>query len=149
MRGGCVDVAGLGGGGRVGGLALGRVGCPVSGMRRVAAGTVAWAVLVRALSFARIPWVGCVLLLGCGCTVILDGAICNGLLQTNVPDALRGRMMAAYGLVVVGLSQVVGAFVGGSVAHVFGVAGSIGGAAVLMLAYGTWAFFRQPELKSL
>jgi hypothetical protein len=62
---------------------------------------------------------------------------------------MRGRMMAAYGLVVVGLSQVVGAFSGGVVANRFGVAASIGGAAAIMLTYGIWAFFRRPELRAL
>jgi MFS family permease len=93
--------------------------------------------------------VGYVLLLGTGVTMILNGAIANGLLQGIVPDGMRGRMMAAYGLVVVGLSQVVGAFSAGVVAHVFGVAASIGGAAAIMLLYGLWAFFRRPELRTL
>jgi hypothetical protein len=57
--------------------------------------------------------------------------------------------MAAYGLVVVGLATVVGAFVAGSVAHWVGVSGAIGGAAVIMLSYGVWAFFRRPELRTL
>jgi MFS family permease len=81
--------------------------------------------------------------------MILNGAISNGLLQAIVPDGLRGRMMAAFGLVVVGLSQVVGAFVGGIVANVVGVALTIGASAALMLLYGAWAFFRRPELRTL
>ena len=68
--------------------------------------------------------------------MILNGAISNGLLQAVVPDGLRGRIMAAYGLVVVGLAQVVGAFARGVVADVLGVATAIGIAARLMLAYG-------------
>jgi len=44
---------------------------------------------------------------------------------------------------------VVGAFVAGSVAHWVGVSGAIGGAAVLMLSYGVWAFFNRPELREL
>ena len=63
-------------------------------------------------------------------------------------DALRGRMMAAYGLVVVGLSQCVGAFVGGVVAHLLGVAQAIGISAAVMLAFGMWAFFQRAELRT-
>jgi MFS family permease len=70
-------------------------------------------------------------------------------LQSIVPDALRGRIMAAYGLVVVGLAQVVGAFTGGVVAHVVGVSTSIFAAAALMLVYGAWAFYRRPELRAI
>jgi MFS family permease len=89
------------------------------------------------------------LLLGIGCTMILNGAIANGLLQQIVPNELRGRMMAAYGLVVVGLAQVVGAFTSGALAGLLGVRTTIAGGAVLMLGYGAWAFFRRPELRTL
>ena len=140
----CVGVGGL-----AGALALAGVGYRFSRIRLLMAASMVWPALLLAFSLTRAPWVGYVLLLAVGCTMILNGAISNGLLQTIVPDALRGRMMAAYGLVVVGLAQVVGAFVAGSVAHVAGVAVSIGAAAVLMLVYGMWAFFRQPELRTL
>ena len=139
----------LGVGGLTGALALASVGYRVSRIRLLMAASMAWPALLLAFSFTHAPWVAYVMLLAIGCTMILNGAISNGLLQTIVPDALRGRMMAAYGLVVVGLAQVVGAFVAGSLAHVVGVAVAIGGAAALMLAYGLWAFFRQPELRTL
>ena len=139
----------MGVGGLAGALALASVGYRFSRIRLLVAASIAWPLLLLAFSFTRVPWVAYLLLLAIGFTMILNGAISNGLLQTIVPDALRGRMMAAYGLVVVGLAQVVGAFVAGSVAHLVGVAVAIGGAAVLMLLYGVWAVFRQPELRTL
>jgi MFS family permease len=84
-----------------------------------------------------------------GCVMILNGAISNGLLQGIVPDAFRGRIMAAYGLVVVGLAQVVGAFTGGVIAHAVGVATAIFATGLLMAGYGIWAFFQRPELRGL
>ena len=139
----------LGVGGLAGALALAGVGYRFSRIKLLMAASMAWPMLLMAFAFCHTPWVAYVLLLAIGCTMILNGAISNGLLQGIVPDVLRGRMMAAYGLVVVGLSQVVGAFVAGSFAHVAGVAASIGGGAVLMLLYGTWAFFKRPELRTL
>jgi MFS family permease len=139
----------LGVGGLAGALSLAAVGYRFSRVKLLMAASMAWPVMLMIFSFSHIPIIGYLLLLGVGCTMILNGAISNGLLQTNVPDALRGRMMAAYGLVVVGLAQVVGAFVAGTVAHVVGVAPAIGGAALLMLAYGLYAFFRKPELRTL
>ena len=47
---------------------------------------------------------------------------------------MRGRLMAAYSFVVVGLSQTVGAFVAGLVARAFGVRWAIAIGAVAMLA---------------
>ena len=139
----------LGVGGLAGALALAGVGYRFSRVKLLVAASMAWPALLIAFSLCRSPWLGYVLLLGIGCTMILNGAISNGLLQSIVPDALRGRMMAAFGLVVVGLSQVVGAFVGGVAAGVVGVSLTIGASAALMLLYGAWAFFRRPELRTL
>lgn len=139
----------LGIGGLAGALALAAVGYRISRIKLLIAASMAWPVLLLAFSFTHVPWIAYVLLLAIGCTMILNGAISNGLLQSTVPDELRGRMMAAYGLVVVGLATVVGAFVAGTVANLVGVAVAIGGAAVLMLLYGMWAFFRRPYLRTL
>jgi MFS family permease len=139
----------LGIGGLAGALSLAGIGYRVSRTRLLIWASMIWPVLLILFSLCRDARIGYLLLLGIGCTMILNGAISNGLLQTIVPDSMRGRMMAAYGLVVVGLSQVVGAFSGGVVANRFGVAASIGGAAAIMLTYGIWAFFRRPELRAL
>jgi MFS family permease len=140
----CVGIGGL-----VGALSLAAVGSRFSRVRLLIAASMAWPVLLIVFSLCRIPWLGYLLLLGIGCTMILNGAIANSLLQAVVPNELRGRMMAAYGLVVVGLSQVVGAFTGGVVAQAIGVSAAIGGAAVIMLLYGLWAFFERPELRAV
>jgi MFS family permease len=118
-------------------------------MRLLTVASMTWPAMLMIFSLARVPWVGYALLLVIGCTMILNGAIANGLLQGIVPDALRGRIMAAYGLVVVGLSQVVGAFTGGVIAHAVGVSTAIFATALLMAAYGAWAFFQRPELRAL
>jgi predicted MFS family arabinose efflux permease len=139
----------LGIGGLAGALGLAAIGHRVSRVRLLITASMLWPALLIAFSFTRTPVVGYLLLLAIGCTMILNGAIANGLLQQIVPDELRGRIMAAYGLVVVGVSQVVGALTGGIVAHAVGVATAIGGAAAAMLAYGLWAFLRRPELRAL
>ena len=139
----------VGVGGLVGALTLAAVGYRFSRVKLLIVASTAWPVLLILFSFCRVPWVAYVLLLGIGCTMILNGAISNGLLQSVVPNELRGRMMAAYGLVVVGLAQVVGAFASGSLAHAVGVAGAIRGSAMAMLAYGVWAVLRRPELRTL
>ena len=139
----------LGIGGLAGALSLAAVGYRVSRTRLLIGASMIWPALLILFSFTRVPWVGYTLLLGIGCTMILNGAIANGLLQQIVPDALRGRMMAAYGLVVVGLAQVVGAFSAGVLADLLGVRTTIAAGALLMLVYGLWAFFRRPELTTL
>jgi MFS family permease len=139
----------LGAGGLIGALGLASVGQRISRTRLLVVASMAWPVLLIAFAFTRVAWLGYPLLLLIGTTMILNGAISNGLLQGIVPDELRGRLMAAYGLVVVGLAQCVGAFFAGVMADAFGVAVAIGASATLMLGYGVWAFFRRPELRTL
>ena len=139
----------LGVGGLAGALSLAAVGYRVSRTRMLLVASMVWPTLLVLFAFARAPWQGYLLLLGIGCTMILNGAIANGLLQQLVPNELRGRMMAAYGLVVVGLAQVVGAFSSVALADLLGVRTTIAAGAVLMLGYGAWAFFRRAELRTL
>ena len=139
----------LGVGGLIGALGLASLGQRISRSRLLLWASMVWPLLLIAFSLSTNVWLGYVLLLFIGVTMILNGAISNGLLQSIVPDELRGRMMAAYGLVVVGLAQCVGAFLAGAVAHAVGVAASIGLAAAGMLGYGIWAFVRRPELRTL
>jgi MFS family permease len=108
----------------------------------------AFSVVLIALSFSRSVWLSAALLIAAGLTMILNNALANTLLQTIVPDALRGRVMAAYALVFIGFSPI-GHLLGGVVARSLGVQWAIGGAALLMLAYSTWAFTRHPELRTL
>lgn len=139
----------LGVGGLCGALGLAALGGRVSRIRLLTIASMIWPALLMVFSLTRSPLAGYALLLAVGCVMILNGAISNGLLQGIVPDAFRGRIMAAYGLVVVGLAQVVGAFSGGVVAHFLGVADAIFVAGLLMAAYGVWAFLRRPELREL
>jgi MFS family permease len=134
---------------RIVGPAVAAVGNRISRTRLLTVVSMLWPALLLTFSLTSVPSVGYALLFAIGIVMILNGAIANGLLQGLVPNELRGRVMAAYGLVVVGLAQVVGAFTGGVVAHAIGVAGAIFITSLLMAAYGVWAFLRRPELREL
>ena len=84
-----------------------------------------------------------------GFTMIMTNAVGNATLQRLVPNELRGRMMAAYSFIAVGLSQVLGSMIGGALAHVIGVSGAIGVGAALALAYAMRAYRSHPELRSI
>jgi predicted MFS family arabinose efflux permease len=139
----CVGIGGL-----VGALALAaQVGQHASNRRMVAA-TYAFPTVLLVLSAVTNSRGAYVLLFIAGISMIVNSAVTNSLLQFIVPDAMRGRLMAAYSFVVVGLSQTVGAFVAGLVARAFGVQWAIAIGGVLMLLYAIWAFGRAP-LKEL
>lgn len=153
----------LGGDARTYGWLLGAVGCGAimgglvlaivarrAGRGRVlTAGAISFAVLVLAFSLSRSLWLSLVLLLFVGFTMVLTNAISNGLLQTLVPDALRGRVMAAYAWVFVGVGPVLGPYLVGGLANRIGTPQAIGVSAAVTLVYGVWAFARYPVLRRM
>ena len=139
----CVGVGGL-----MGALALAAQSGQHTGNRTMVMATYAFPVVLLVLSAVTMSRVAYVLLFIAGVTMIVNSAVTNSLLQYLVPDAMRGRLMAAYSFVVVGLSQTIGAFVAGGVARAFGVQWAIAIGAVVMLGYAIWAFGR-PPLKGL
>jgi MFS family permease len=141
---GCVGIGGL-----AGALTLAGAGAHFRRGRLLSVSNFVFPALVLAFALARSPWVAYPVLLGAGFAMIVNNALSNAILQGIVPDAMRGRLMAAYSLAVVGLSQVVGALLAGTVARAFGVAWAIGGGAAIMIAFGAWVHRRYPELRRL
>lgn len=141
---GCVGIGGL-----AGALFLASVGTRLPRGRLLAASSHGYAILLILFSLVRTPVLAYPALLATGFAMILNNALANGILQSIVPDAMRGRLMAAYSIAVVGLSQVVGALLAGSIASAFGAPLAIGGTAAVMLGYTVWMFARHPEAMTL
>jgi MFS family permease len=133
-------LASVGIGGLAGALTLAAVGDRLQRHLVLSRASHAFAILLIVFAFVRRPVLAYPLLLLIGFAMIVNSAQANSMLQHMVPDELRGRIMAAYSFIVVGLSQVAGSFVAGAVARAFGVAWAIGGGGALMLVYAMWAF---------
>jgi MFS family permease len=140
----CVGIGGL-----AGALFLAAVGQRFRRGQLLMISSFSFAALLIVFALTRSEWLARAVLLVTGCMMIMNGALSNGILQSIVPDVLRGRVMAAYSLVVVGLAQVVGSFVSGAVAHAVGVDWAIGAGGAIMLAYAVFAFRRYPEIRAL
>jgi len=140
----CVGIGGL-----TGALSLAAIGDRVSRSRLLSIAAFSYSVVLLAFALARTAALAYPLLFCVGFTMILNNALANSTLQRLVPNELRGRLMAAYSFVVVGLSQVIGSVLAGSVAHAIGANWAIGGGAVIMLLYAYQAFVRRPELRAV
>ena len=140
----CVGVGGL-----LGALGLAAVGDRFPRGKLLAGASLLFAALLIGFAFSRHVVLACVVLLATGFAMIVNNALSNAMLQHQVPDQMRGRLMAAYSLVVVGVSQVFGSFMAGSLAESLGVTAAIGGTAAVMLAYSLYAFFQRSELRTL
>lgn len=108
--------------------------------------TFSFASLLLLFSFVNVRPVAAGVLLFLGLTMLINGALANGILQSVVPDALRGRVMAAYVFVYVGFTPI-GSLIEGAVARATSVQWALGSGAVIMLLYAGWAFRKFPELR--
>jgi predicted MFS family arabinose efflux permease len=114
----------------------------------LASSSYAFATLLIVFSFVRSFELAALLLLFIGLTMIVNSALANGILQTVVPDDLRGRVMSAYVFVYVGLAPL-GSFLAGLVARAVGAHWAVGAGGGIMLLYTLWAFARFPEIRKV
>jgi MFS family permease len=99
-----------------------------------------------AFSLSRSLWLSAVLLVPAGCFMMLEMAASNTLIQAMVPDRLRGRVMAVYSMMFMGMAPL-GALMAGSLAEPIGAPATValGGAVCVVggIVFGT----RLPALR--
>ncbi len=91
-------------------------------------------------SFSRIFWLSTLLLVPVGFFMMVQMASSNTLIQSMVPDRLRGRVMSVYSMMFMGMAPF-GALSAGSVAHHLGAPWTValGGLACTMTAVLFWS----------
>jgi len=119
----------------------------VKGLGRwIAVCCAGFGVSLMLFSFSRSFWVSVLLLLPVGYFIMLQMSSSNTLIQVMVPDALRGRAMAVYSMMFMGMAPV-GALLGGALSDRLGapLTIAIGGFASVM---GAWWFAMQlPKIR--
>jgi MFS family permease len=135
----CVGIGGL-----AGALGIAAQAGRQAGMRTLKIATIVFPGVLLVLAAVTNHRAAYALLFMAGIAMIVNSAMSNALLQHVVPDALRGRLMAAYSFVVVGLAQTLGSFLAGVVARAFGVQWAIAAGAAVMLGYSLHAFRKPP-----
>ncbi len=139
-------MAAVGVGAMLGALALALAGRRVHEGGALLGGGAAFGALLVVFAVARALSTAVALLALAGCAMIVTTALANTMLQTLVPDELRGRVMAFYAFVFVGMAPF-GAFQAGLVAEHTGAPFAIAlGGAGCVLAAGL-AAWRVPELR--
>ena len=92
-------------------------------------------------AFSASFWLSVLLLLPVGYFIMLQMASSNTLIQAMVPDALRGRTMAVYSMMFMGMAPI-GALLGGAMSDRLGAPWTVamGG---LVSVFGAWWFSLQ------
>jgi len=97
-------------------------------------------------SFSRSFWLSVALLLPAGYSMMLQMACSNTLIQTMVPDQLRGRVMSVYSMMFMGMAPF-GAFFGGALAHRMGAPITVATGGVACVLGAIWFGRVLPELR--
>jgi predicted MFS family arabinose efflux permease len=111
-------------------------------------GSIAFPVLLFAFAFTRWLPLSLLMLAGIGAGAILVMNLCNALVQTIVPDALRGRVMGIYTLTFFGMMPL-GALWIGMVAQHAGAPAAVLVAAVASLATSALVWLKVPAVRRL
>jgi MFS family permease len=139
--------AAVGGGGMLGALMIAvnsrRI---VRRGRLMGFGGVAFGLLVLSFAWSRSFVLSLVLLALAGGAMIVNNALTNTMLQTSVPDHLRGRVMGFYSFVFVGLAPL-GAFQAGALAERFGAPWAVGLGGLICALAVAGAVWRVGELR--
>jgi len=116
--------------------------------RLLTAGTLALPVLLILFSFVRSTPVALLVLMGAGLAFMSLFNMLNTLIQSAVPDDLRGRVLSLYTLSFFGLVPV-GSLLAGSAASVIGEPRTVLASGILLLLFAVGLWFGAPRLRAL
>jgi MFS family permease len=141
-------LAASGAGALAGGLALAAIGSRVRRGPLLLGASLGFAVCVAAFALSRSFPLSMALLAVAGFAMILNNATVNALLQSLVPDELRGRVMSVYVFMFLGMAPL-GSLQAGALARWIGApaALAIGGTALAVVIGLVW--WRVPELRDV
>ncbi len=115
--------------------------------RWVATAAAAFGIALMCFSLSRSLWLSALLLVPVGASMIVQMASSNTLIQAMVPDALRGRVMAVYSMMFMGMAPF-GSLFAGWVAERIGAPATVaGGGLVCLVAAGIFSL-RLPFIRS-
>ena len=115
--------------------------------RWVALATAGFGVSIILFSLSRQFWLSAALLIPTGFSMMVQMAASNTLIQSMVPDALRGRVMAVYSMMFMGMAPF-GALLAGVLANHLGAPLTVAlGGGVCLIGAGVFAL-RLPALRA-
>ena len=114
--------------------------------RTIAFAAIGFGVSLIAFSAARSLWLGVAFLLPVGFAMMTQMAASNTLIQSMIPNELRGRVMAVYSMMFMGMAPI-GALLAGSLAGWLGAATTVAAGGAFCLIGGLLFLQRLPHLR--
>jgi MFS family permease len=151
--GGAADIYGYlltfaGLGALVGALTVASLGPEARRGLLLSAANAAFAALIFSFAFIRVFWLAAAVLAAVGFCFVVQNSLANTLIQLNVPDRLRGRVMSIYFLVFMGAMRL-GSLQAGYIAHYVDVQAALIIGALAALLWAGLIFWRFPRLRGV
>jgi MFS family permease len=115
--------------------------------RWVAFSASGFGVSLIAFSFSRSLWVSALLLVPAGFCMMVEMAASNTLIQSMIPDRVRGRVMAVYSMMFMGMAPL-GALLAGALAAPLGAPATVALGGIACIAGGIVFWLRLPALRA-
>lgn len=115
--------------------------------RWVATAAVGFGLSLIAFSTSRVFWVSVGLMVPTGYAMMVQMAASNTLIQSMVPDRLRGRVMAVYSMMFMGMAPF-GALLAGVLAKSLGAPGTVAFGGAVCIVGGLLFGLRLPALRA-
>lgn len=116
--------------------------------RLLTAGNLLFPIMLVFFATSRSFLVSMACLLGVGISFVIQNALANTLIQLATPDAMRGRVMSIYSLIMQGTMRL-GGLQAGLVADRIGAPLAVGLGATLSLFYGLAVALRFPKVREM
>jgi len=140
--------AAIGGGALSGALTLASLGNFQRKGLLLSIGNLAFPSMLLLFALSRSFALSLLFLIGGGWGLITQNALTNTLLQTSVPDHLRGRVMSVYALMFLGMMPL-GNLQAGVVAEHLGAPVAVVLGASVVGGYALWVFLKRPQVRQL
>jgi len=114
--------------------------------RWIAVTSIGFGASLIAFSFSRVLWLSVTLLVPAGFCMMVQMAASNTLIQSMVPDRLRGRVMAVYSMMFMGMAPV-GALLAGAIAAPVGTPQTVAIGGAVCIAGGLMFGANLPHLR--
>lgn len=114
--------------------------------RWVATAAAGFGISMAAFAFSPVFWVSAALLVPTGAFMMVQMAASNTLVQAMVPDQLRGRVMALYSMMFMGMAPL-GSLFAGAAAQRLGAPVTVAAGAVACLLGALWFGARLPAIR--
>jgi MFS family permease len=116
--------------------------------RVVGASALTFGLALALFAMSRVYWLSAALLFVVGMSMITQAASTNTLIQSMVPDAVRGRVMAIYAMSFMGMSPI-GALAGGWIAERIGAPRTVMIGGAVCMAGAVVFNIRLPKLRAM